>query len=139
MVLDAYEPAARLFLAGWEGADGLGLERLCAADVSLVVARVPAAKRVGSAGPGLRAAVVVALLAPGGRDRSAAGVGGSGLAPGGPQPREAEGNLRRWVRAEREPQGGRVGRPREERRARHERDVVLERARQQPLGVPAVG
>jgi integrase/recombinase XerD len=39
MVLDAYEPAARLFLAGWEGADGLGLERLCAADVSLVVAR----------------------------------------------------------------------------------------------------
>jgi integrase/recombinase XerD len=38
-VLDAYAPAARLFLAGWEGADGLGLERLCAADVSTFLAR----------------------------------------------------------------------------------------------------
>ena len=38
-VLDAYEPAARLFLAGWEGPDGLGLERLCAADVSSFLAR----------------------------------------------------------------------------------------------------
>jgi integrase/recombinase XerD len=34
-VLDAYEPAARLFLAGREGPGGLGLERLSAADVSL--------------------------------------------------------------------------------------------------------
>lgn len=33
-VLDAYEPVARLFLAGWEGPDGLGLERLEAADVT---------------------------------------------------------------------------------------------------------
>ena len=32
---DAYVPAARLFLEGREGADGLGLERLSAADVSL--------------------------------------------------------------------------------------------------------
>ena len=38
-VLDAYEPAARLFLAGWEGPDGLGLERLGAADVSSFLAR----------------------------------------------------------------------------------------------------
>ncbi len=38
-VLDAYEPAARLFLAGWEAPDGLGLERLCAADVSSFLAR----------------------------------------------------------------------------------------------------
>ncbi|MCA1697373.1 MAG: site-specific integrase [Actinobacteria bacterium] len=38
-VLDAYEPAARLFLAAWEGPDGLGLERLCAADVSSFLAR----------------------------------------------------------------------------------------------------
>jgi site-specific recombinase XerD len=38
-VLDAYEPAARLFLAGWEGPNGLGLERLCAADVSAFLAR----------------------------------------------------------------------------------------------------
>ena len=34
-VLDAYEPVAWLFLAGREGSDGLGLERLSAADVSL--------------------------------------------------------------------------------------------------------
>ena len=59
-VLDAYEPAARLFLAGREGPDGLGLERLTAADVSLfLVARVPEAQRVGRAGSGVRAAVVV--------------------------------------------------------------------------------
>jgi integrase/recombinase XerD len=32
---DAYVPAARLFLAGREGMDGLGLERLSAADVSM--------------------------------------------------------------------------------------------------------
>jgi integrase/recombinase XerD len=38
-VLDAYGPAARLFLAGREGPDGLGLERLCAADVSSSLAR----------------------------------------------------------------------------------------------------
>jgi integrase/recombinase XerD len=38
-VLDAYGPAARLFLAGREGPDGLGLERLCAADVSSFLAR----------------------------------------------------------------------------------------------------
>ncbi len=38
-VIDAYEPAARLFLAGWEGPDGLGLERLCAGDVSMFLAR----------------------------------------------------------------------------------------------------
>ncbi len=38
-VLDAYEPAARLFLAGWEGPDGLGLERLSAAEVSSFLAR----------------------------------------------------------------------------------------------------
>ena len=38
-VLDAYVPAARLFLAGREGPDGLGLERLCAADVSSFLAR----------------------------------------------------------------------------------------------------
>jgi integrase/recombinase XerD len=39
MVLDAYVPAARLFLAGWDGPDGLGLKRLSAADVSSFLAR----------------------------------------------------------------------------------------------------
>ena len=38
-VLDAYGPAARLFLAGQDGPDGLGLERLCAADVTPFLAR----------------------------------------------------------------------------------------------------
>ena len=39
---DAYVPAARLFLVGREGADGLGLERLSAADVSMfLVAECP--------------------------------------------------------------------------------------------------
>jgi site-specific recombinase XerD len=38
-VFDAYEPAARLFLEGWEGPDGLGLERLSAADVTSFLAR----------------------------------------------------------------------------------------------------
>ncbi len=38
-VLDAYGPAARLFLAEREAPDGLGLERLSAADVSLFLAR----------------------------------------------------------------------------------------------------
>ncbi|HEY2200308.1 MAG TPA: site-specific integrase [Solirubrobacteraceae bacterium] len=37
-VRDAYVPAARLFLAGRQGLDGLGLERLSAADVSLFLA-----------------------------------------------------------------------------------------------------
>ena len=37
-VLDAYGPAARLFLAGREGPDGLGLERLSAANVSSFLA-----------------------------------------------------------------------------------------------------
>ena len=41
-VVDAYIPAARLFLAGREGAGGLGLQRLSAADVSLfLVAECP--------------------------------------------------------------------------------------------------
>jgi site-specific recombinase XerC len=38
-VLDAHGPAARLFLAGREGPDGLGLERLRAADVTSFLAR----------------------------------------------------------------------------------------------------
>lgn len=38
-VCDAYGPVARLFLAGREGPDGLGLERLSAADVSAFLAR----------------------------------------------------------------------------------------------------
>lgn len=38
-VLDAYGPAARLFLSGWENSNGLGLERLSAADVSSFLAR----------------------------------------------------------------------------------------------------
>jgi site-specific recombinase XerD len=37
-VLDAYGPAARLFLAGRDGSDGLNLERLCAADVTSFLA-----------------------------------------------------------------------------------------------------
>lgn len=41
-VRDAYVPAARLFLAGREAADGFGLERLSAADVSVfLVAECP--------------------------------------------------------------------------------------------------
>jgi integrase/recombinase XerD len=41
-VRDAYLPAARLFLAGREGLDGLGLERLSAADVSMfLIAECP--------------------------------------------------------------------------------------------------
>ena len=41
-VRDAYLPAARLFVAGREGLDGLGLERLSAADVStFLVAECP--------------------------------------------------------------------------------------------------
>ena len=38
-VLDAYVPAARLFLAGRDGSDGLDLARLAAADVSSFLAR----------------------------------------------------------------------------------------------------
>lgn len=38
-VLDAYVPAARLFLAGRDGPDGLGLDRLGAAQVSSFLAR----------------------------------------------------------------------------------------------------
>lgn len=38
-VLDVYGPAARLFLASREGPGGLGLERLCAADVSSFLVR----------------------------------------------------------------------------------------------------
>jgi site-specific recombinase XerD len=38
-VLDAYGPAARLFMAGRERLDGLGLERLSAADVTSFLAR----------------------------------------------------------------------------------------------------
>jgi site-specific recombinase XerD len=41
-VRDAYLPAGRLFLAGREGLDGLGLERLSAADVSMfLIAECP--------------------------------------------------------------------------------------------------
>jgi site-specific recombinase XerD len=38
-VVHAYGPAARLFLAGRDDPDGLGLERLCAADVTSFLAR----------------------------------------------------------------------------------------------------
>ena len=37
-VFDAYVPAARLFLAGWDGPVGLGLDRMRAADVSSFLA-----------------------------------------------------------------------------------------------------
>lgn len=75
-VLDAYGPAARLFLAGWEAADGLGLQRLSAADVSSFLARECPKRSVSGARDLVCAAVVVALSALGGVDRSAAGVGG---------------------------------------------------------------
>jgi len=48
-VLDAYGPAARLFLAGREGPDGLGLERLCAADVTSFLARECSERSVSGA------------------------------------------------------------------------------------------
>ena len=38
-VFDAYTPAARLFLATVDGPDGLRLDRLAAADVSVFLAR----------------------------------------------------------------------------------------------------
>lgn len=46
---DAYVPAARLFLKGLERSDGLGMERLCAADVSVFVARECARRSVSGA------------------------------------------------------------------------------------------
>jgi integrase/recombinase XerD len=48
-VLDVYGPTARLFLAGREGPDGLGLERLCAADVSSFLVRGCARRSVPGA------------------------------------------------------------------------------------------
>jgi len=48
-VLDAYGPAARLFMAGREGPDGLGLERLSAADVTSFLARECAKRSVPGA------------------------------------------------------------------------------------------
>ena len=75
-VFDAYVPAARLFLAGRGGPGGLRLDRLAPSRCEHVPgARVPEAQRVGSAGSGVRAAVVPALSAPGRADRGAAGVG----------------------------------------------------------------
>jgi hypothetical protein len=38
-VRDAYVPAAQLFLAGREGPEGMALERLSAADVSMFLVR----------------------------------------------------------------------------------------------------
>ena len=74
-VRDAYVPAARLFLAGRGGPGGLRLDRLAPADVSMFLARECAAHRVGSAGSGVRIALVSALSAPVRPDRGAAGVG----------------------------------------------------------------
>jgi site-specific recombinase XerD len=48
-VLDAYEPAARLFLEGLDGQDGLCLERLRAADVSAFLVRECAWRSVSGA------------------------------------------------------------------------------------------
>jgi len=48
-VRDAYGPAARLFLAGREGPDGLGLERLSAADVSSFLSRECSTRSVSGA------------------------------------------------------------------------------------------
>ena len=76
-VLDAYEPAARLFLAGREGPDGLGLERLSAADVSLFLARECPKRSVSGARDlvcALRSLLRYLHLA--GLDRGAVGVGG---------------------------------------------------------------
>lgn len=76
-VLDVYGPAARLFLVGREGPDGLGLKRLCAADVSSFLARecpgrsVPGARDLVCA---LRSLLRYLHLA--GADRGAAGGGG---------------------------------------------------------------
>jgi integrase/recombinase XerD len=48
-VLDAYAPAARLFLEGLEGQNGLGLERLQAADVTAFLVRECAWRSVSGA------------------------------------------------------------------------------------------
>jgi integrase/recombinase XerD len=48
-VLARYEPTARLFLSGRVGPDGLGLERLSAADVSLFLAAECPKRSVGAA------------------------------------------------------------------------------------------
>ncbi len=61
-VLDAYEPAARLFLAGWEGSDGLGLERLSAADVTAFLVRECPRRSVSGARDLGRAQVVLRYL-----------------------------------------------------------------------------
>ena len=77
-VRDAYLPAARLFVAGREGLDGLGLQRLSAADREPVPGRgVPEAQRDGRAGSRERVAVVSALPASFRADGGAASVGGS--------------------------------------------------------------
>ena len=100
-----YVRVARLFLEQREQPDGLGLERLTAADVSVFLAReCPKRDGLGCEGLGVQAAVCVALSACGGLDRSAAAVGGAGsrrspgsLASSGVRPgrgREASGELR---------------------------------------------
>jgi len=68
-----YEPRARLFLSQREGLEGLGLDRLTAADVSGFLAReCPVARRrVGTAAGGRRA-LGAALSACGRVDRRAA-------------------------------------------------------------------
>jgi len=48
-VLDCYEPAARLFLSGRQGPGGLGLDRLCAAEVSSFLARECSKRSVSGA------------------------------------------------------------------------------------------
>src|SRR5262245_36758305 len=78
-----------------------------------------------------RGARYAAMRAHGPRDQSSI--------PGPPQPRQTVGDLGRRVGGEGEAEGGAIRLAGKERVARHERDVVLERARQQRLGVPAVG
>ena len=76
-VLDAYVPAARLFLAGWDGPVGLGLERMRAADVSSFLARECPKRSVTGARDlvcALRSLLRYLHLA--GLDRRAACVGG---------------------------------------------------------------
>jgi hypothetical protein len=70
-VLDAYEPAARLFLAKRDGPDGLGLEGLRAADVTSFLARECPKRSV----PGARDLVCALRCersrnSPGGRSRN---------------------------------------------------------------------
>jgi len=77
-VLNAYVPAARLFLSDLGGSNGLDLARLAAADVSSFLAReCPKRSVSGGARSGLRAAVVVGLPAPGRADHIAAGLVGA--------------------------------------------------------------